>query len=329
MKNGDNLRQLYLLKILFERTDENHPISTTELIRILFQEYGIDAHRQTIKNDILSFQQYGLDILTERRAQNEYRLLSRTFSIAELKILIDAVQSAKFITVSKSRALTKKLMELASTYSGSELKRNLNVERRIKSTNEQIFYIVDKINEAINAHKMISFQYFSYSAKKEKVPRHNGETYKFTPFNLVWNGDYYYVVGYSEKHKEIGSFRLDRFVNPPEVLEEEGMLKPFGFDIDEYINTMFRMYDSEHTEVELICDNDTMDAIIDKFGTGVRTKILDKETFRAKVSVAVNHVFFSWIFGFCGKVRISAPAEVQKQYVKMLKAAVKANPTIK
>lgn len=326
MQNGDNLRQLYLLKILFERTDENHPISTPEIIRVLSEEYGIAAHRQTVKNDILSFQQFGLDILTERKQQNEYKLLSRNFSIAELKILIDAVQSARFITAAKSRALTKKLTALASLYSATELKRNLNVERRIKSSNEHIFYIVDKINEAINAHKKIAFQYFCYSAKKEKVARHNGEIYRFSPYYLVWNGDYYYVVGYSDKHLGIGSFRLDRFVNPPDILMEAAVPEPKSFDLSDYINTMFRMYDSEHTEVELICDNDTMDAIIDKFGTGVITKQIDKETFRAKVNAAINHIFFSWIFGFCGKVCIVAPMEVQEQYAKMVNDAAKANP---
>ena len=325
MQNGDNLRQLYLLKILFERTDENHPISTTEIIHVLSEEYGVAAHRQTVKNDILSFQQFGLDIMTERKQQNEYKLLSRNFSIAELKILIDAVQSARFITAAKSKALTKKLTALASVYSATELKRNLNVERRIKSSNEHIFYIVDKINEAINTHKKIAFQYFRYSAKKEKVARHNGEIYRFSPYYLVWNGDYYYVIGYSDKHLGVGSFRLDRFVNPPDILMEAAVPEPKGFDLLEYINTMFRMYDSEHTEVELICDNDTMDAIIDKFGTGVITKQIDKETFRAKVNVAVNHIFFSWIFGFCGKVRIAGPDKVQKQYTQMLEDAIKAN----
>ena len=327
MQNGDNLRQLYILKILFERTDENHPISTLEIIRILQEEYGIAAHRQTLKNDILSFQQYGLDILTERKAQNEYKLLSRNFTIPELKILIDAVQSAKFISASKSRDLTKKLTMLASVYSANELRRNLNVEGRIKTNNEHIYYIVDRVNEAINEKKKIAFQYFSYSAKKEKKTRHDGEVYRFSPYYLVWNGDYYYTVGYSDKHAGIGSFRLDRFVNAPDILMEVAVPEPKSFNITEYINTMFRMYDSEHTEVELICENGTMDSIIDKFGTKVATKPIDKSLFRATVNVAVNHIFFAWIFGFCGKVQIEAPEGVKKQYEQMLGDAVRANCT--
>ena len=115
---------------------------------------------------------------------------------------------------------------------------------------------------------------------------------------------------------------MDRFVNPPDILMEAAVPEPKSFDLSDYINTMFRMYDSEHTEVELICDNDTMDAIIDKFGTGVITKQIDKETFRAKVNVAVNHIFFSWVFGFCGKVRIAGPTEVREQYAKMLEDAL-------
>ena len=324
MQNGDNLRQLYILKILYERTDEYHPISTPEIIRVLQEEYGIAAHRQTLKNDIISFQQYGLDILTERKAQNEYKLLSRNFTIPELKVLIDAVQSAKFISASKSKDLTRKLMALASVHSANELKRNMNVEGRIKTNNEHIYYIIDRVNEAINTKKKIAFQYFSYSPKKEKKARHNGEIYKFSPYYLVWNGDYYYTVGYSDKHNGIGSFRLDRFVNAPDILMETAVPEPKAFNLSEYINTMFRMYDSEHTEVELICENGTMDAIIDKFGTKVATKPIDKASFRAAVNVAVNHVFFAWIFGFCGKVRIAAPDKVRKEYEQMLDEAVKA-----
>jgi predicted DNA-binding transcriptional regulator YafY len=157
------------------------------------------------------------------------------------------------------------------------------------------------------------------------VPRHGGEMYAFSPYYLVWNGDHYYTVGYSEKHKGIGSFRVDRFMEVPIIMDDAAVPMPKDFKINDYINSMLHMYNSEHTTVELLCDNDVMDSIIDKFGTGIKTSRATKDSFKATVNVAVNHVFFAWVFGFYGKVRIVAPVDVRKQYLQMLSDAVNAN----
>ncbi len=324
-RSRDNLRQLFLLKILYERTDELHSLSTNEIATILSEEYGISAHRITIKDDIKSFQEYGIEIAEERKSQNHYRLIARMFSVPELKILIDAIQSAKFITANQSAELSKRIATLASCHELESLKRNITVEERYKSQNVQSLYIVDAINTAINKEKKISFRYFSYSPTKRKVPKHGGELYAFSPYYLVWNGDRYYTVGYSDKHGSIGSFRVDRFLEVPIIMDDNAVPMPKDFKINDYISSMLHMFNSEHTDVELICDNDVMDSIIDKFGTGIKTSRVDKDTFKLIVNVAVNHVFFSWIFGFCGKVKIAAPTEVQKQYAQILNEAVKAN----
>ena len=190
-----------------------------------------------------------------------------------------------------------------------------------KDDYENIYYIVDTVNTAINNKKQISFQYFSFNVRKQKKAKHNGELYVFSPYYLIWNGDYYYTVGYSEKHNGIGSFRLDRIIKTPTILEKEAIKMPTDFNINKYINTSFRMYNSKTESVELICDNSVMDAIIDRLGEDVQTYANDMQTFRAMVDVSVNHVFYGWVFGFAGKVKIKSPKEFKDQYYIMLEAA--------
>lgn len=204
--------------------------------------------------------------------------------------------------------------KLASNIQGDELKRNIIPEGRIKSGNENIYYIVDTVNTAINNKKQISFRHFCYNVRKQKTAKHNGEIYVFSPYYLIWNGDYYYTVGYSEKHGSIGSFRLDRIIKPPMILEADAVPTPSDFSINKYINTGFHMYNSKAETVELICDNSVMDSVIDRFGEAVQTYANDMETFRAVVDVAINHVFFGWIFGFGGKVKIKSPEGVKEKY---------------
>lgn len=215
MDNNAKLRPLYLAKILYECTDEDHYLTTMQLAQILEEEYGIPAHRQTIKTDIELLQQFGMDIQEVKSTQNRYNLISRQFEIAELKLLIDAVQSSKFIPKERSEQIVSKIVALAGQHKAEELKRNASVEGRTKSENRQDLLIVDAINEAINAEKKIAFQYFSYNVRKQKKLRHDGERYVFSPYRLIWNGDYYYVLGYSDKHQAIGSFRVDRISARP------------------------------------------------------------------------------------------------------------------
>ena len=321
MDNNAKLRPLYLAKILYELTDEEHCLSTNQLIDILQEKYGITSYRTTIASDIELLKQYGMDIKSVKSQSIMYNLVSREFDLPELKLLIDAVASSKFITEKKSKELVGKLSKLASNIQADELKRNVMPEGRIKSGNENIYYIVDTVNTAINNKKQISFQYFSFNVRKQKKAKHNGEMYIFSPYYLIWNGDYYYMVGYSEKHNGIGSFRLDRIIKTPTILEKEAIKMPTDFNINKYINTSFRMYNSKTESVELICDNSVMDAIIDRFGEDVQTYANDMQTFRAMVDVSVNHVFFGWVFGFAGKVRIKGPETVKNQYSDMMRNA--------
>lgn len=318
------LRPLYLLKLLKEHTDEDHTLSTTQLCNMLKEEYGLDTFRTTIKSDIEILQKAGYSIQSTRSTQNLYNYIERDFDVPEVKLLIDAVMSSKFITKAKSDKLAAKLTELAGPYKACELKRNLVVDGRIKPENEHIYLIVDAINEAINNKKKISFQKTEYNVKKDQVLHHGGETYIFSPYSLVWDGDFYYVVGYSDKYQGVGSHRVDRIYKRPEVLNEEAVSPPKGFDINSYVNSMFRMYDAERFEVELQVDNSLMDAIIDKFGQDVTTYACDQKSFRVVATVAVGTVFYNWIFGFNGKVKIKAPDIVRDEYRNLVLAAVQS-----
>lgn len=315
------LRPFYVAKMLNERTDEEHYLTIAQIMDILEKEYGISTSRGTVGDDIKALQEFGMEIEVEPSTQNRYYLIGRKFDLPELKLLIDATESARFITKEKSDMLVKKLASLSSSNNASALTRNIDVENRIKAENEKIYYIIDALNEAINRKKKVSFQYFTYNVKKQKKLKYDGFTYVFSPYKLIWNGDYYYVVGYSEKHKGIGSFRLDRMARQPNVLDEDAANPPKGFNLNTYLNSMFRMYNGQRKEIELICDNDVMDAIIDKFGKDVKVFANDMKSFRVIVNTAVGSVFYSWVFGFGGKVRIKAPESVKDEYAVMVKSA--------
>ena len=266
----------------------------------------------SIKSDIEMLQQAGIGIQAVRSSQNQYNYIERDFDIAELKLLIDAVMSAKFMTKVKSDQLVAKLTALAGANKARELKRNLTVDGRYKMTNEQVLMTIDAINDAINQKRKIKFQKVEYNVKKEQVLHHNGEVYTFSPYSLVWDGDFYYVVGFSDKYQSIGSHRVDRIYQRPEILNEGVVPAPLGFDVNKYINTTFRMYNAPRREVELVCDNGVMDAIIDRFGPDVEIYACDQQNFRVIAEIAIGKVFFNWIFGFEGKVRIKAPEDVKQ-----------------
>lgn len=321
MDNNAKMRPLCIAEILYKMTDECNHLSTADIIKILKNKYNINGHRITIASDIELLREFGMDIEVEKSRSNKYYLASREFDLPEVKLLIDSVASSKFITERKSNELISKLGKLVSNMQSNSLKRNVMPEGRIKAGNENIYYIVDTINSAINLGNKISFQYFSYNIQRQPQVKHYGEEYIFSPYYLVWNGDFYYVVGYSQKHKDIGCFRVDRIVKAPKILDEPAIPMPVDFDLNRYINTNFRMYSSEHQQVELLCDNSVIDSVIDKFGDKLEIKINNSKTFVAVVEVAVNHIFLSWIFGFGGKVRIKSPDLVSDKYKDMLRKA--------
>ena len=221
--------------------------------------------------------------------------------------------------------LAGKLASLSSSFKAEDLRRNISVESRVKSENELTLLIIDAINEAINKGKQIRFQYFHYNVHKRPEEKWKGYWYHTSPYRLVWNGDYYYVVCWNDKYNSISTFRIDRMLSRPEISEEDAVPMPKRVNIDKVINSVFRMYavNAERVPVELLCENAMMDAMIDRFGKNVKTKTVDEGHFTAEVSVAVNDVFFGWIFGFGGKVKITGPEDVKARYVEMVQNVAK------
>lgn len=321
-ENKNKLRLIYLAKILLEQTDEENVLNSVELMNILLDDYGISTHRQTLAADIDLLVEFGLDIETIKSNPNKYHVVSRDFDPTELKLLMDAVASSKFISASKSKALIEKLAALGGQKQAAKLKRNIEVEGRIRTDNEKTFYIIDAVNTAINENKKISFYYLRYEGQKDKHVSNQGSPYIFSPHRLVWNGDYYYMIGWSDKHNDVAVFRIDRLQAKPEILDEKAHKMPKHFKLSTFLNTTFHMFQSEPQEVELECDLDTLDSITDRFGDKIPIDFGSK-TYHTKVTVAVNHVFYGWVFGFGGKVRILSPQEAAQEYKDMVEKAHK------
>lgn len=323
MDSNTKLRILYLYQHLLKYSDAEHPISTGQLIGSLKEEYSIDVNRNTLANDLAMLNKSGFNIEVVRSQSNSYYIDTQTFDLAELKVLIDAVSSSKFITEKKSKELIEKLLSLTTEHSAAQLRRHVYVEGRVKSENEKGYYIVDVINEAIDTGCKIRFQYADYSTKKRKVMRHDGAYYVVSPYALIWDGDYYYVVGYSEGRGQVQSFRLDRFYRTPEMMDEPAIPVPASFSLDAYAKSVFRMYDTdEPVEVELLCTNRLANAIIDRFGKSVALNEVDDNHFTVNVEVCASPTFYRWVFGWQGEMKILGPMTVAEEYREMCKKAL-------
>lgn len=319
LKATNKNRLVCLMKLLYETTDEQHPITANEIVDY-FTSIGVSVNRRTIMSDIDILSKSGLDIIVIKSSQNKYFWGDRHFQMPELKLLIDAVASSKFITEKKSEELIKKISSLASKHQATALSRHLYVANRVKPDNEDIYYIVDSLNDAVSEQKKVQFKYFEYTPTKKKVFRNNGELYVISPYALLWNEDHYYMIGYSEKHEKVVQFRVDRMYKP-KVSKADAIPAPAGFNIADYSKKVFEMYDGEEMTVELVCDNSLMKVIVDRFGEDFETNPLTAITFKAKVRVCTSPTFYGWVFQFGGKIKILSPASAKQQFKAMLQAA--------
>lgn len=325
MENGTKLRLLYLYQYLLENTSSEHPQSTVELMRILKEKYGITVSRNTICNDLLLLRESELHIEYVESTQNKYYYDGQIFEVPELKILIDAVSSSKFITEQKSEALINKLLTQVPIHSAVKLRRHIYASDRVKSDNERGYYIVDAINEAIDTRHKISFCYTDFDVNKNRYVTNEGKPYTVSPYTLMWDGDYYYLRGYCDERQAMRTFRLDRIDKQPDVLRDAALPKPENYSIAEYSKSVFRMFDTDKpVEVTLLCAASNMKVIIDNFGMDVDTTPIDKEHFQVRVKVCTSPTFYRWIFGFCGGIRITSPQSVIEEYKGMCLQALDA-----
>lgn len=312
--NNQKLKIVYLMKILLEKTDETHSITMPEIISSL-KNYGISAERKSIYSDIENLRLFGMDIIGEQRERTfYYHVGSRKFELAELKLLVDSVQSAKFITAKKSNELIKKIEGFASKYEASQLQRQVYVAERIKTMNESIYYNVDKIHTAIGANSKITFQYFQWDVHKKMVMRKEGALYEVSPWALSWDDENYYLIAFDSNEDKIKHFRVDKMLHIDVKNEQrEGKEKFKEFNMAVYARKTFGMFGGEEQKVKLLCENSFAGVMIDRFGKDVFLVPTDETHFTVNVNVAVSRQFLAWVIALGEGVKIVEPESVVRQ----------------
>ncbi|MCF0122564.1 MAG: WYL domain-containing protein [Ruminiclostridium sp.] len=316
MAKGENqkLKLLYLVKILSEETDDGHFLTVQDMIDRL-ASCGVSAERKALYRDLDELRTFGLDILSEQIGRNVYYHLGhRDFELPELKLLVDSVQSAKFITEKKSGDLIKKLEALVSKYEARHLQRQVVISGRVKTMNESVYYNVDAIHEAISSNRQLRFHYFQWTVKKKMELRRDGAWYVLSPWGLIWDDEYYYMVAYDAADEKVKHYRVDKMLNIKiEDAPRQGKKAFREFNLPRYSKGLFGMFSGERTTVRLECANDMAGVIIDRFGKEISLRPVDEAHFSCLVEVAVSQQFFGWIFALGEGVKITEPHDVVEQ----------------
>ncbi|MBO5883220.1 MAG: WYL domain-containing protein [Clostridia bacterium] len=323
MAKGSNqkLKLLYLWRIFNELTDESHGLTLAEISEEL-GKYEISSERKSLYDDIEMLKLFGMDIKVVRDRKVRYYLDSHTFEIAELKLLVDAVESSKFITEKKSNSLIKKLEGFASKYDAAKLRRQVLVSGRLKAENEEIFCNVDMIHRAIAENRKICFRYFDWTASKRRELRRNGDFYKISPWALSWDDENYYLIGYDSEAECIKHFRVDKMIELYMDKEKRDGAQSFSdFDMTVYRKQVFGMYGGEACNVIINCDASLSGVVIDRFGRDVTISDHGETfTFSAKVMLSPN--FYSWVLSFGGRMKIESPPYVAEEVAKLAHEAL-------
>lgn len=313
MPKGNNQKfKLYrLAQIMQEQTDDEHYITMPEIMKSLAQ-YEVTADRKSIYADLRDLSVLGVDVEGEPVGNRyHYHVVNRAFELPELKLLVDAIQSSKFITEKKSNALIKKLETLVSKYDAQKLQRQVYVSGRIKTMNESIYYTVDAIHNAISENKKIKFQYYQWNVKKEMELRHNGAWYHISPWGLSWDNENYYLVGYDSAADKIKHYRVDKMLHIKLSNESrEGKEHFKKLDMADYAKKSFGMFGGKEQRVKMLVKNNLAGVIIDRFGKEVMMIPADEEYFTVNVDVHVSRQFLGWVFSLGEDIRIIGPDEL-------------------
>lgn len=324
---NQKLKLLYLLKILLTETDAEHGLSMEELLEKLARE-GVNAERKSIYADFLELENYGVEVQKTKEGHNTYyRVVDRDFELSELKFLVDAVQAAKFITEKKSNELIKKLEKLTSIHNAKKLQRQVIISGRVKAMNESIYYSVDALHDAINNNRTVRFRYFNWNAKKEMVFRHDGAYYEISPWGLVWDDEYYYLIGYDAEAGKIKHYRVDKMKNISYTDNpREGRELFEKTDLQQYSRSLFGMFGGDIMPVRLECKNEFAGIIIDRFGTDIMMIPHDAEHFHVTVDVSFSMQFIGWVTSVSEGVKVIGPdkaVERMKEMIDRMKDAYK------
>ena len=316
MAKGTNQKfKLYrLAEIMLENTDEDHYIMMPEIMEKL-AAYDITADRKTIYQDLRDLECFGIEVDGEKVGNRyHYHVVSRDFELPELKLLVDAIQSSKFITEKKSNTLIKKLERLVSKYDAQKLQRQVYVSGRIKTMNESIYYAVDTIHNAISENKKNQFQYFQWNVRKEMELRHDGAWYQISPWGLSWDDENYYLIGYDAEADRVKHYRVDKMLHIS-MREESREGKEYfkKLNLADYAKKSFGMFGGEEQTVRLLLHNELAGVIVDRFGKDVMMIPADKEHFSVNVEVHVSRQFLGWVFSLGEKAKIIGPETVVTQ----------------
>ncbi|MCF2617771.1 WYL domain-containing protein [Oscillibacter valericigenes] len=305
------LKPLYIMNYLLQNTDEDHPVTVNQIISYLDSQ-GISAERKSIYSDIEALQYFGLDIVQSGSGRScGYYIAHRTFELPELKLLVDSVQSSKFITHKKTAALIKKIETLASIHEAQLLNRQVFVKNRIKTMNESIYYNVDEIHNGISKNKKIRFLYFEYNVQKERQYRRNGAYYVVSPFALTWDDENYYMVAYDSDAAMIKHYRVDK-MEKISILEEDrdGLEAYQALDMAIYARKTFGMFTGKEEHVVLRFENHLVGAVLDRLGRDVFIVPDGPDHFTVRTDVIVSPQFFAWVTGFGTSAQVIGPGHV-------------------
>lgn len=311
----EKLKILYILKILTEETDADHKLTTTELIDKL-SGYGITAERKSIYRDLDTLAAFGYNIF---RDHGGCCLYSRTFELAELKLLVDAVQASKFITQKKSSDIIKKLSAMASRHDASELRRGVYVSERLKSSENSVIYTIDGLHSAINSNHMVTFKYLEWTPDKKKRPRHGGKIYSVSPWGLLWDDENYYLLAFDSDFGGIKHYRVDKISALRETDDpRQGYENYSRLDPGAYSKKVFGMFNGEDDTVVVEFPESLCGVIFDRFGTDMTVFPVKPGVYSTALQVKVSDNFLAWIIQFGGKIKITSPARVRDRMIALI-----------
>ena len=317
MSRGTNqkFKFTYLMKIMLAKTDDEHALTMPQIMEEL-EKYDVTAERKSIYADFQDMtDKFGIEIIKEQIGRETYyHVGSREFELAEVKLLIDAIQSSKFITQTKSRELITKIKSFVSEHQAKQLQRQVYINDRVKTMNESVYYNVDDIHTAINQNKKIRFKYYKWDINKKLVPRHNGDWFVVSPWALTWDDENYYMVQFDNLDHKIKHYRVDKMMRISIEEEKRDGKEAFeNFDMAEYSKATFGMYQGQKIKVKIQFANYMCGVFIDRFGKDISFRTIDDEHSELHVDVNVSPQFFGWIFSLGKDVKVVGPEEVVEE----------------
>ena len=324
MSRGTNqkFKFTYLMKIMQAKTDDEHSLTMPQIMDEL-EKYDVTAERKSIYADFADMtEKFGVEVIKEQIGRETYyHVGAREFELAEVKLLIDAIQSSKFITQTKSRELITKIKSFVSEHQAKQLQRQVFINDRVKTMNESVYYNVDYIHTAINENKKIKFKYYRWDVNKKLVPRHNGDWFVVSPWALTWDDENYYMVAYDDLDNQIKHYRVDKMMRISIEEEKRAGKEEFkNFDMAEYSKSTFGMYQGKKTLVKIVFANPMVGVFIDRFGKDISIRKVDDEHSEINVNVNVSPQFFGWIFSLGKDVKVAGPSEVVEEMKKEAEA---------